>query len=282
MDNRLRINFPLTTWRLLITPASSGSWNMAVDEAILRNFESGDNRATLRLYAWDPACLSLGYAQPISDADFAALDERGWDVVRRPTGGKAILHTDELTYSVIAPPSEPRMNGGVLESYQRIAQAMLHALRSLDIPAESSPLKSILMEDDAAGPVCFDVPSNYEITVLGKKLVGSAQARKKEGVLQHGTLPLYGDLTRITQVLTYHKMNERENAASKLLERATTVKQVLGYEIAWEKAASALVNSFQTILNLEFEPLQLSQKEQELAAELQDSKYTHPTWMNRI
>src|SRR5512140_660191 len=102
-------------WRVVRTPAAPGAWNMAVDEAILEFAARGAVLPTLRLYAWDPPCLSLGYAQPSSDVDLETLRRRGWDLVRRPTGGRAILHTNELTYSVSGPQHEPRLAGGVLE-----------------------------------------------------------------------------------------------------------------------------------------------------------------------
>ena len=91
------------TWRLLLSEPLSGPENMALDEALLENVGRGMAAPTLRLYAWRPPCLSLGYAQPVGDVDQTALAEHQWDVVRRPTGGRAILHTDELTYAVIAP-----------------------------------------------------------------------------------------------------------------------------------------------------------------------------------
>ncbi len=101
----------------------TGAWNMAVDELILEHIGRGASLPTLRLYSWQPPCLSLGHAQPFADVDVHRLEERGWEVVRRPTGGRAILHTDELTYSVIAPTDEPRVAGSILESYNRLAQA---------------------------------------------------------------------------------------------------------------------------------------------------------------
>ena len=126
----------MDTWRLLITPPAHGAWNMAVDESILQAMGSGASLPTLRLYAWDPACLSLGYAQPLSDLDLPRLLERGWEVVRRPTGGRAVLHTDELTYSVITPPDESHVAGTVLESYRRLAQALVQALNLLSVPVQ--------------------------------------------------------------------------------------------------------------------------------------------------
>src|SRR5690349_459450 len=96
-----------TTWRLIHTPSAHGAWNMAVDESILEHIGRADSKPTLRLYGWQPACLSLGHAQPFSDVDIDSLEGQGWEVVRRLTGGRAILHTDELTYSVTGGPEEP-------------------------------------------------------------------------------------------------------------------------------------------------------------------------------
>jgi lipoate-protein ligase A len=252
---------------------------MAVDEAVLHSAGRGEALPTLRLYAWEPACLSLGYAQPFSDVDVERLNARGWEVVRRATGGRAILHTDELTYSVTAPLDDPLMQGTILESYQRLAQALVAGVRSLGIPvemAEHAPATGA-----AKGPVCFEVPSAYEIVTGGKKLIGSAQARKREGVLQHGTFPLVGDLTRITQALFFADEQARAAAAEKLLKRATTAETVTGQVIAWETAAQALVESFQQQLGLRFERGELSGEEKARAEDLFQNKYAHPGWTER-
>ncbi len=257
---------------------------MAVDEAILEHIGRGASLPTLRLYAWDPACLSLGHAQPFADVDTARLRERGWEVVRRLTGGRAILHTDELTYSVIGSPAEPILASGVLESYNRLAQALLSAVKDLGLPVEmkdaqrAAPRGGVLH----ANPVCFEVPSAYEITVGGKKLVGSAQARKKEGVLQHGSLPLTGDLRRICQALVFKDESARATASERLLRRATTVESALGRAVDWETAAQAFVRAFETQLGLCFEKGDLSESESNKAAELVKEKYDHPVWMERV
>jgi lipoate-protein ligase A len=275
------MSYPLNQWRLLITPPASGAWNMAVDEAILEAVGYHQSIACLRLYAWEPACLSLGYAQPSSDIDLSRLASLGWDWVRRPTGGRAILHTDELTYSVIAPQAESRVAGSLLESYQRLSAALLAALHSLNIPAETHPIANPAhaLQND---PVCFEVPSNYEIVVGGKKLVGSAQARRKAGVLQHGTLPLYGDLTRITQVLSFTDEATRQAAARRLLGHATTVEMILGRRLSWQDAAQAFINGFQSELNLELSAADLTHGEKIRAQQLVVEKYSHPTWLQRI
>jgi lipoate-protein ligase A len=260
---------------------------MAVDEAILEHIGRGDSIPTLRLYAWTPACLSLGHAQPFADVDVKRLNDRGWEVVRRATGGRAILHTDELTYSVIAPHDDPRVEGSVLESYNRLAQALLRAVKKLELPVEIKEhvghASSVTPPSATTpnNPVCFEVPSTYEITVDGKKLIGSAQARKKEGVLQHGSLPLTGDLTRICQALVFENESARALASQRLLERATTVESALGRKVSWEDAAQAFVRAFEAQLGLTLKSGELSESESKRAEELVQQKYAHPSWTER-
>jgi lipoate-protein ligase A len=261
---------------------------MAVDEAILENIGRGGAPATLRLYAWSPPCLSLGYSQPFAEVDLDALGRLGWDLVRRPTGGRAILHTDELTYSIAGPHEDPRLVGSVLESYRVLSTALLYALHLLGIQAESleQPQPAEVPGNpnaaaDRFGPVCFEVPSNYEITVNHKKLIGSAQARRKEGVLQHGSLPLIGDLSRILQVLRLSTL-ERQQAKERLLARAATASSVLGRSLSWEAASQAIEQAFCERLNLEFEPGEMTPWERRRAQELVEQKYAHPQWTERV
>ena len=281
-------SFETSTWRLLITPPARGMWNMAIDEAILLSLGDEGMVPTLRLYAWRPACISLGYAQPASDIDPNRLAQLGWGFVRRPTGGRAILHIDELTYSVIGPQGEPRLAGGVLDSYQVIARALLEALQLLSIPAESKvPQNSMpgnLTPESSTdnGPVCFEVPSSYEITAEGKKILGSAQARRREGVLQHGSLPLFGDLTRIVQVLSLPDEAQRDEAAARLLERATTVETVLHRRLDWQTVSQAFIQAFMETLNLDLQPGDLTRRELIQAEQLISEKYSRPDWSNRL
>ena len=269
-----------SSWRLLTTPPSNGPWNMAVDEAILEAVGRGESPPTLRLFAWEPPCLSIGYAQSIQVVDEEGVQINGWDIVRRSTGGGAILHTDELTYSVIGPADEPRLKGDIIASYQRLSKAILNALKNLGLPAESQPIEKPT-PDIALDPVCFEAPSHYEITVLGKKLVGSAQARKKNSVLQHGTLPLQGDLTRITKALIYPDETTRTKAAERLLSRATTVESVLGAIVSWEKAADIFAAAFSRELFLELKPGELTEWEKVRANELLGEKFENKEWTRR-
>jgi lipoate-protein ligase A len=275
----------MDTWRLLLHPTPArGAWNMAVDEAILEAAGRcpepvegrGDSLPTLRLYAWEPACLSLGYAQQIRDVDLERLHARGWDLVRRPTGGRAVLHVNELTYSVTGPLNEPRLAGTVLESYNRLAAALTEALRLLGLPVQVQEHSQ--SSSRTANPVCFEMPSTYEITVGGKKLVGSAQARRKAGVLQHGSLPLTGDLRRILQALVYPDEESRTRAAERLLRQATTVETALGRVVTWDEAAEAFVSAFRSVLDLDLQPASLTSQELSRAEELLSMKYACNDW----
>lgn len=254
---------------------------MAVDEAILESTSRSLVPPTLRLYAWSPACLSLGYAQSIDDADIEMLNLFGWDIVRRPTGGRAILHTDELTYSICGENNHPHLSGSVLDSYRRLSQGLLEALRLIGITADVPKLADKQENQNSQNPVCFEVPSNYEITVGGKKLIGSAQARKKSGVLQHGSLPLYGDLTRIIATLRYPDLEQRQKAKKDLLKHATTIEGVLGYPGDWWLTVYAFQDAFQRALNIKLELADLSPVEGRRATELFNEKYANPNWTER-
>lgn len=271
-----RMSYPLTSWRLVRNPPANGAWNMAVDEALLESIGRGDSPPILRMYAWDPPCLSLGFAQSVRDVDLDKLKERGWDLVRRPTGGRAILHTDELTYAVIGTQDDSRLSGSVLDSYRRLSLALLAAVHALGLSARADEIHS--RDNQPENPVCFEVPSNFEITVGGKKIIGSAQARRQRCILQHGSVPLRGDLTRITQVLKFHDGNDRKKIADRILSRATTLETALGYPVDWETASQAMMRGFKTALNLRFIPAGLSSQEGVRAFELYHSKYRHPDW----
>ncbi len=252
---------------------------MALDTAILDAVEEGIALPTLRLYAWTPPCLSLGYNQPFSDVDLNRLKSLGWDVVRRPTGGRAILHTDELTYSVIGPRTDPRLEGRLMDSYRRISRALFQALLNLGLSVEIHTGKNPLAHQQ---PICFENPSDFEITLNGKKIIGSAQARKRFSILQHGSLPLTGDLTRITEVLVFPSEEERSEAKKLLLEKAATVSSYLGQEISWKTAAESFREAFTESLNIDFVEDNPTLRELALARSLADSQYGLSDWTRGV
>lgn len=273
-----KTHYEVATWRLLETGWQDGATNMAIDEAIMEAVAAGEQPPTLRFYGWQPACLSLGYSQPWQVVDWEACAERGWNVVRRPTGGRAILHVDELTYSVVGPEHEPRLQGGILPSYLRLSDALAAGLAKLGVSPQRAGAPG---RGGAQGPVCFDQPSNYEITSGGRKLVGSAQARRRGMVLQHGTLPLYGDLRRIVHVLQFEGEEARQAAATALTASALTLEESLGRRISYEEAMAALVAGFTTALNLRLEPGRLSAAEQERAERIRAEKFANEVWTRR-
>jgi lipoate-protein ligase A len=267
-------------WRLLLTSPLHGPMNMAIDEAILTSTIQNNLIPTLRLYAWEPGCLSLGYAQPYKDIDEQRLVENDWDLVRRPTGGRAILHIDEITYSIASPLQNPAVQGSLLESYRRLSGGLIKALEFLGIFANAD--KEYANNDlQQNHPVCFEVPSSYEITVAGKKLIGSAQSRKMGGVLQHGTLPLVGDIARISRVLKYPDEPSRRIAAERIHDHATTLEEVLHAAISWQTAAEAIIKGFSVALGINLVEAPLSTDELEKADELLKTKYSTREWNRR-
>lgn len=268
-------------WRLILSKPLSGAENMALDEAILEAVGAGDSAPTLRLYAWDPPCLSLGFSQTFVDVDKKLLFEQGWDVVRRPTGGRAILHTDELTYSILAPADHPHLQGGVLSSYQYLSTGLIKGLELMGVKTEVQPSHHPSEAEKLDDPVCFVVPSAYEITHGGKKLLGSAQTRRKNSILQHGTLPLTGDLARICEVLVYVDEPARQQAARQVLERATTVEHASASKLNWDEAAQAMVDGLTSALGIEFTAEPATATELRRAKVLTAERYQNPAWTER-
>jgi lipoate-protein ligase A len=275
-------DYPLASWRLIRSAPADGATNMAVDEAILRAGVNGQVPPTLRLYAWEPPCLSLGRSQRAADVDLNALHAAGYGLVRRPTGGKAILHVDELTYSVVVPQDDPRMAGGIVGSYRRLSMGLVRGLERLSVIGLVADRRA--ENRHLGGPVCFEVPSDYEITVGGRKLVGSAQMRSQGVVLQHGALPLWGDITRICSLLIAHP------DPAKVRARATTVEEALGgadptqveRSVTWERAAKALAEGFGEALNLDLEPGALTAGELGRAEELRAERYATREWTHNV
>lgn len=247
-----RASYPRARWRLLIEDEPrTGAWNMALDEALMQAVAAGESPPTLRLYQWSPPCLSLGKRQPLDGVDLAACQAAGVDVVRRATGGWAILHTDEVTYSVTVPPDDPRAEGAILDAYRKLSAGLVAGLRRLGVPAEMNPVVPGGAFNVSAA--CFEVPSAYEIVVGDRKLIGSAQTRPQGRVLQHGSLPLEGDIARVAQFLAFDRPEERTELADHLRARATTLSAVLGRAIGFHEAAEALAAGFAEALSLHLE-----------------------------
>jgi lipoate-protein ligase A len=181
---------------------------------------------------------------------------------------------------------EARVRGGVVESYRQLSAGLRRGLELLGLAVradnEYTPAVSDPESPTSQNPVCFEVPSNYEITAGDKKLLGSAQVRKRGVVLQHGTLPLTGDIARICDGLRFATENARARARERVRQRATTVAAVLGRELRWQEAAAAMAQGFAQALNLTCAESPLTPRELSLAGQLRDQKYTTEKWNARV
>lgn len=269
-------------WRLIVEDQPrSGAANMAVDQAIAEACAAGQSPPVLRFYRWSPPAVSLGRHQPIADVDRATAAALGYDVVRRTTGGRAILHTDELTYSVIAAEGDPHVAGGVMDSYLRLSNALVEGLRRLGVDADKAG------GDVRAGPnvsaACFEVPSAYEIVVGGRKLLGSAQSRRAGYVLQHGSLPLVGDIGRLVDVLALDA-DTRAALRRELEQRACTLAEALGQhdyaapDVGFEYVAATLAAAFADVLEVTLRPGPVTPAEVRRAAVLIREQFADDVW----
>ncbi|HUP28442.1 MAG TPA: lipoate--protein ligase family protein [Chloroflexia bacterium] len=282
-------------WRLFRDFGLPGPENMALDEALLDSVIDGGQTA-VRFYTWQPFTLSLGVNQASGEINPEECLRRGFGIVRRITGGRAVLHQHELTYSVIAPEQDPRVSGGVIESYRKISEALVRGLRSLGADvALSEPNRALVramadarryrdlgeLEESSHGAVCFDTASAYEISVGGRKLVGSAQARRGGVILQHGSILLDVDWDAWASVFAYASDRGRERALEKLPQRMTSLRQVLGRSVQPEEVAAALQSSFGEVFGTMEPGAVLSPGEKDTAALLTAGKYSSNAWTFR-
>lgn len=292
------ISVPLRVdaWRLLVGFGLPGPLNMAIDETLLESVIAG-GPPVVRFYTWQPTTLSLGTNQPVGEIDRAACDARGFGLVRRLTGGRAVLHQHELTYSVIARENDPRVSGGVVESYRKISAALVDGLQVLGAAVSLAPPNKGLFRAMSArravaldgadgtvedsGAVCFDASSAYELTAGGKKLVGSAQARRGGALLQHGSILLDVDWDSWVSVFAYASEAGKRRAYTKLPERMTSLRHELGRTVPLEEALSALVPAFESRLHLRLDPAALDASEEATALKLVAEKYGSEGWTGR-
>lgn len=255
---------PPTPWRLIDTPPAPGAWNMAVDEALADSVRAG-GPPVLRVYRWAPACLSLGRNQPTDGYDRGEIARRGLDVVRRPTGGRAVLHHRELTYSAALP---ERLLGSPREAYAAINRALVAALRTLGVDAALQPAGSRAPLPSLAP--CFEHPVEGEVTARGAKLVGSAQRRERGILLQHGSLPVDDDQGMVAALL-------RPGIERPEPTPPATLRALLGTAPPWEALVRAMADGWRIALGIEARPSALT-AEESAAAGAHRARYEDPAW----
>lgn len=256
---------------MLVHEPRSGGRNMAVDEALMRSAREGV--VTLRFYRWEPGCLSFGRNQAVrGEYDPAAAAARGIGVVRRPTGGRAVYHHRELTYSVTAP---AKAWGSLREAYCRINRALADGLGRLGVAARCAAEPA--SAGRAPGPTaraCFRDPLPGEVIAEGRKLIGSAQWRDGGALLQHGSL-LLKDEQRTAESLRMHH-TEHEPVATRE-SGAIALDELLAPLPAPADLVAALAAGFAREFARPVEPGELSQDEASLAEQL-SARYRDPEW----
>ncbi len=260
---------PQSSWFLIIQEEPLSPFvNMATDEYLMGRAEREDNITFLRFYDWKPPAISIGRSQKADKAaNHKLLKEKGISFVRRPTGGKAVLHYEELTYSIASSDERFLSSSSVRAVYNQLAKALLKGLLYLGVKAE-------IVSKDPKGLVrtnlpCFSYPTRDEIEVKGKKIIGSAQKRSKDAILQHGSIPikdhreLYAELTFVDKEL--------------LLSSMTTIEVETG-KSNWIEIAQAFRKGFEREFNVNFEKYKLNEKDKKEINNLVKNKYSTDKW----
>ncbi|MBB4639357.1 lipoate--protein ligase family protein [Longimicrobium terrae] len=256
---------PRPAWRLLNTAPAPGAWNMAVDEALADAVRAG-GPPTLRLYRWNPACLSLGRNQPGDGYDRDQIRRRGLDVVRRPTGGRAVLHARELTYSVAV---RDNVLGSPRHAYAAVNRALVAGLRALGVDAHLQPAGGGRAPLPSLAP-CFEQPVEGEVVAGGRKLVGSAQRRERGVILQHGSLILHDDQALLAELM-------HPGAALPAASPPAALAELMGTVPDWRDLSNAIAGGWRESVGGELVEDTLSAEDEERAAGHR-ARYEDPAW----
>ncbi|MBS4174915.1 lipoate--protein ligase family protein [Bacillus sp. FJAT-49736] len=259
-------------WLFLDTGINSPAFNMAFDEVLLNWHSRGEIPPVVRFYEWNPAGLSLGHFQKTAGRiDVNAAKERGIGIVRRPTGGLAVLHDKELTYSIIIDEKHELMSPSIIESYRVLSQGLLEGYRLLGISAELAiPDKPI---GKTGTSVCFEEASWYELEIGGKKAAGSAQTRQKGVILQHGSIPMVIDEDDLYNLFIFPSEKVKLRAKNAFKEKAISINRILGRETTIEEVKDAFKDGFRKGLNIEFNTYEPPQQMIDEARVLMEEKY---------
>ena len=230
--------------RLILDTHHKGSWNMACDLAIASYVGNKKASTTVRLYGWSSPTLSLGKHQKTNNINFEYLKEKGIKIVRRPTGGRAVLHDDEITYSFSSSAKNTKLPSTVLGSYKVISTALIESLKLLNISCDVESKKKNTLSKD----ICYDASSMYEVTIKGKKFIGSAQYRNEKFVLQHGSIPQ--KFNYIDYVNSFNLKN-KEKMIEHLKKSVIDIYTVLNKKLSFEEVKEAFKVGFEKIFEEE-------------------------------
>jgi len=249
-------------WRLLLTKFNDAFTNMSIDEAILIHRSKNKVPSTIRLYGWIPPAVSIGYFQSLEDeVDLKKCKELGVDFIRRITGGGAVFHDKEVTYSCVMPINNPLMPTDILGSYKKICAGLVKGLSHLGIESSFVPLNDII--------------SN------GKKISGNAQTRKFHTILQHGTILIDTDVDKMFSLLKVHSEKLRDKMIKHVKERVTSINAILGKEVDFDKVCDALARGFKEEFNVELIKGELTDSELKLAENIAKERYKNRGWNHK-
>lgn len=269
-------------WNFIDSGLCSPSFNMALDEALLNWHSEGLIAPTIRFYGWQPAALSIGYFQKVEkEIDMAAVERYGLGFVRRPTGGRGVLHEHELTYSIIVSEDYPDMPETVTEAYRVLSEGLLEGFKNLGLDAyfsvpDTDEKKANLKLPKSA--VCFDAPSWYEMVVEGKKVAGSAQTRQKGVILQHGAILIELDAEKLLSLFKFDTAEAKEKMAKKIPEKAVSINSIREQPASLEECITAFKAGFEQAMEIDLEPYILTAEQLKEVKEIEEKKYGCNDW----
>lgn len=270
------------TWNFINTGSHDPYYNMAMDESLLNFVSRGEIDPVVRFYTWNPATLSVGYFQRLKkEIDIDKVNEKGFGLVRRQTGGRGVLHDKELTYSVIVSEEHPNMPSTVTEAYRVISEGLLEGFKLLGFEAYFAIPRSKEEREKLKQPrsaVCFDAPSWYELVVEGRKIAGSAQTRQKGVILQHGSLLQDVNVDELFDMFIFKNDRLKDKMKKAFVDKAVAINDISDRHISIEEMEKAFEEGFKKGLNIEFKPLTLSDEQIKEVKELEE-KYRSDEWL---
>jgi lipoate-protein ligase A len=262
------------TWYFIDSGEKCPAYNMAFDEVLIDWHSRGLIPPVLRFYGWKPAGLSLGqFQKTVGRIDVEVAKAKGIDIVRRPTGGLAVLHDKELTYSIVVSEKHEKMSPSIIEAYRVLSQGVLEGYRNLGIQADLAIPDAPVGKSGTA--VCFEEASWYELEIDGKKAAGSAQNRQKGVVLQHGSIPVEMDIEVLYDLFIFPNEKVKHKAREGFLKKAVFINDILGRKVTLEEINMAFKEGFKKGLDIELTTHEPNEQFLQEVKELMETKYTN-------
>lgn len=264
------------SWLFLDSGHLDAATNMALDEALLQWHSEKKIPPTLRFYGWKNPSLTVGHFQNVDKTiDFSGIEKHRCDFVRRLTGGSAVLHDDELTYSIVVSEAHPKIPQTVNQAYFVLSQGILEGYRNLGIEADFA-LPDLKERERSA--VCFETPAIYEMIVDGKKLTGNAQTRKNGVLLQHGSIPMSFDEVMLFDLFKFSSDRVRERQRERFVQKAISINDITKKKHSYAMLRNAFLAGFQKRLDITTEVFTLSKEQWDYVHFLAKTKYRTTAW----